>query len=180
MAKITSIGEIRDDGSILLYDENIKFREDMTTKRRILPSAIQKQKLSEYGLQWVTSSFISAIGQTDNDLFIRFWNGSYYVYYGFANHYDKILKALSKGRYFIKYIRPTKRFDKLGDLPLPQDLKIDDTELFKAIEQEYNKVILQMFKLGTHEIILDDKTQKEFLKIVYAGETIFLAINNAT
>lgn len=178
MAKITSIGEVRADGSILLYDENIKFREDMTTKRRIMPSAIQKQKLAEYGLQWVTSSFISAIGQTETDLFIRFWNGSYYVYYGFASHFDKIMKSASKGRYFIKNIRPTKRYDKVGNIPLPQDLKMDDTEIFKALEQEYNQVVLEMYKRGTHEIIFDKQTQREFLKIVFAGEEIFLAINN--
>lgn len=176
--KTTSIGEIRPDGSILLYDENIKFRADMTTPRRIQPSAVQKQQLAEWGLQWVRSSFISAVGYLDNDLYIRFWNGSYYVYYGFADHYDKILQAISKGRYFIQNIRPTKSYDKLGDLPLPQDLKIDDTSLFKAIEQEYNAVILEMYKRGTHEIIYDKETQREFLKVTFAGETIYLAINN--
>lgn len=176
--RTTSIGEINADGSILLYDDNIKFREDMTTPRRLQPSGVQKQKLAEWGLQWVTSSFISAVGYSDNDLYIRFWNGSYYVYYGYANEYDKILKAMSKGRYFIQHIRPTKRYDKLGDLPFKQDLKIDDTAIFKAIEQEYNQVILQMYKEGTHKIIFDKETKKEFLKITFAGESVFLAINN--
>jgi len=179
MAKVTSIGDVRPDGSILLYDENIKYRADMTTKRRIQPSATQKLKLDEWGLQWVTSSFISAIGVQDNNLFIRFWNGSYYAYYGFASHYDKMLQSISKGRYFIRNIRPTKNYEKLGDLPFKQDLKMDDTELFQAIQNEYNQVIMQMYKLGTHEIIYDDKTKKEFLKIVYAGETVYLAINSA-
>lgn len=178
MARVTSIGEINADGSVTLSGENIKFREDMTTPSRIRPSAVQKQKLAEWGLQWVLSSFISGVGRNDTDLFIRFWNGSYYVYYGFADLYDKMLKAQSKGRYFIRNIRPTKNYEKLDSLPLQNDLKLDDTQLFKSIEDEYNKIVLFMYMNGTHEIIYDEKTQKEFLKIVYAGETIYLAINN--
>ena len=68
--RITDIGEVREDGSILLYDENIKGRKDLP--RRIRPSAVQKQVLAENGLQWVLSSFISAIGEDENDLIIRF------------------------------------------------------------------------------------------------------------
>jgi len=176
--KQTSIGEIRDDGSILLYDDNLKSREGMP--RRINPSAAQKQKLAEWDLQWVNSSFISGVGKDENDLFIRFWNGSYYQYYGFASYFDNMLKANSKGRYFIRNIRKTKRYAKIGSLPLPNDLKIDDTQLFKEIAQEYNKIVTMMFKMGTHKIIFDKKTQKEFLKISYGGEDIFLAINNMT
>ena len=42
--RITDIGEVREDGSILLYDENIKGRKDLP--RRIRPSAVQKQVLA--------------------------------------------------------------------------------------------------------------------------------------
>ena len=179
MTRLTSIGELRPDGSILLKNENVNYRQSLSTPATIQPSAMQKQKLAEWGLQWVRSSFISAVGKQDNDLFIRFHNGSYYAYYGFSSHYDKILKAISKGRYFIKNIRPTKNYDKIGALPFPQDIKIDDTELFKRIEEEYNQVVMMMYMRGKHEIVYDKETQREFLKIVYAGETIFLAINNA-
>lgn len=179
MARITSIGELRPDGSILLKNENVNYRQALSTPATIQPSAVQKQKLAEWGLQWVRSSFISAIGKQDRDLFIRFHNGSYYVYYGFSSHYDKILKAISKGRYFIKNIRPTKSYDKVGSLPFPQDLKIEDTELFQYIEDEFNEIVKMMYLKGSHEIVYDEKTQREFLKIVYARETIYLAINNA-
>jgi hypothetical protein len=176
--RTTSIGEVRDDGSILLYDKNISNREGMP--RRINPSAAQKQKLAEWDLQWVSSSFISAIGKDEKDLFIRFWNGSYYQYYGFASYFDKMLQANSKGRYFIRNIRKTKQYAKIGSLPLPNDLTIDDTELFKQIAQEMNNIVKMMYLKGTKEVIFDDKTQKEFMKITYGGETIFLSINNVS
>jgi len=180
MARVTSIGELRDDGSILLYDDNVKFRQDFTTPRRIRPSTQQKLKMDEWGLQWVTSSFISGIGRQDNDLYIRFWNGSYYVYYGFGSHYERMLKSNSKGRYFWRNIRKTKRYDKIGTLPFPDDSQASDEELFQALANQQNQIVKMMYEKGVSSVVLDPRTQNEFLKIVYRGETIFLAINNVS
>lgn len=179
MQRVTSIGEVRDDGSILLYDKNIKFRKDFTTPRRIMPSSSQKLKLAQWGLQYVTSSFISAVGKDENDLFIRFWNGSYYIYYGFANHYDKMLRANSKGRYFLKNIRPTKSYSKLGSLPFPEDVNVSDDELFKELANQQNAIVREMYEKGVSSIIKNEKGN-EFLKIVYGRQTIFLPINNVS
>lgn len=176
MATIQDIGEVRPDGSILLYDEDIKFRKDFTTPRRVRQTAAQKQKLAEMGLQWVTSSFISAIGVSDDDLVIRFLNGSYYRYYGFASHYEKMLKANSQGRYFWRNIRSTKNYVKEGSIPFPNDFTIDDTDLFKEMAKEFNKVVLQMIKLGVTKVVYDEATRREYLKVSYKGEVIFLNI----
>lgn len=180
MARVTSIGEVREDGSILLYDDNIKFREDITTPRRIRPSSLQKQQMNEWGLQWVTSSFISGIGRQGDDLFIRFWNGSYYVYFGFGSHYEKMLKANSKGRYFWRNIRKTKRYERIGNLPFPNDVNISDEELFQAMANQQNQIVRMMYEKGKSSLVVDPKTKQEFLKIIYQGETIFLAINNVS
>jgi hypothetical protein len=176
MSRIQDIGEVRPDGSILLYDDDINFRKDMTTPRRVRQTAAQKQKQAEWGLQWVTSSFIASIGVSDSDLVIRFLNGSYYRYYGFASHYEKMLSSSSKGRYFWRYIRSTKNYIKEGNLPLPNDFTIDDTDLFKQMAKEFNKVVMQMVKAGVTKVIYDEATQREYLKVSYKGETIFLNI----
>jgi hypothetical protein len=176
MATIRDIGEVREDGSILLYDENIDFRKDFTTPRRVRQTAAQKQKLAEMGLQYVTSSFISAIGVSDSDLVIRFLNGSYYRYFGFADRYEPMLKANSKGRYFWRNIRSTKNYVREGSISFDSDMTIDDTQLFKEMSKEFNQVVLQMIKLGVTKVVYDEATQREYLKVSYKGETIFLNI----
>jgi len=172
--KITDIGEVREDGSILLYDENIDRRQGLP--RRIRPSAVQKQQLLECGLQWVLSSFISGVGTDGEDLLIRFWNGSLYKYYGFAKHLEGMIRAPSKGRYFWRYIRGTKNYEKTTTLPLSNDLKMDDTELFKSMKAQVNAVVMEMARKGVTEIVFDDDSGREFLKISYNGETVFLLI----
>jgi hypothetical protein len=172
--RITDIGEVREDGSILLYDENIKGRKDLP--RRIRPSAVQKQVLAENGLQWVLSSFISAIGEDENDLIIRFWNGSLYRYFGFKHQYEPMLGAPSKGKYFWKHIRSTKRYERMGSLPLTKDLAMNDTELFQKMADTYNQVVMEMARKGITEVIFDDQSGREFLKISYNGEVIYLLI----
>ena len=175
MRAIEGLGEIREDGSILLYDENIKQREGLP--RRVQPSAVQKQRLAEWGLQWVRSSFISGIGVNDDDLFIRFWNGSLYQYYGFAKQYEKMLQAPSKGKYFWRNIRRTKSYAKVDTLPLPDDLALDDTQLFNEIAKEFNKVIADMIRFGVTKVVYDEVSRNEFLQVKYKGETIHLLIN---
>lgn len=174
--RTTEIGEVREDGSILLYDENIKGRKGLP--RRIRPSAAQKQVLAEKGLQWVLSSFISAIGDDEGDLVIRFHNGSLYRYYGFAPHMDKMLGATSKGKYFWRHIRDTKNYVREGELKFKTDLAMEDTELFESMQAEMNKVIMEMAKKGTTEVIFDKESGREFLKISYNGENIFLLITS--
>lgn len=174
MSRIQDIGEIREDGSILLYDENISRREGLP--RRIRQTAPQKQKLAEWGFKWVNSSFISGIAEQDDDLLIRFHNGSYYRYIGFGSHLDKMFQAPSKGRYFWRNIRGTRNYVREGELPFPNDLQIEDTDLFKEMASQFNKVVMDMVRLGVTKVIFDQRTQREYLKVSYRGEVIFLNI----
>lgn len=118
MVDLSSLGTVQKDGSILLSNKNINYREEMTGDyQRIRQTPDQNYELSELGYQPVNnSSFISAVGVFDRDLRIRFHNGSVYEYYGFANHFDGIMKANSKGQYFNRNIRPTKQYAKIANI----------------------------------------------------------------
>ena len=87
-----------------------------------------------------------------------------------------MIKAPSKGRYFWRYIRGTKNYEKTTTLPLSNDLKMDDTELFKSMKAQVNAVVMEMARKGVTEIVFDDESGREFLKISYNGETVFLLI----
>lgn len=175
--QIVDIGEVRPDGSILLYDDNIKFRKDLTTPRRTRQSQAQKLQQAREGLQWVNSSFIAGVGAFGDDLVISFLNGSKYQYYGFAGHYEKMLQANSKGRYFWRNIRKTRLYDRIGTVPLYDGLDVTDEELFKQMAQDFNKVIIEMIKAGTTKIIFDEVTRQSFINISFKGEEIFLKID---
>jgi hypothetical protein len=106
----------------------------------------EKINLVEQGLQHVLSSNVSAVGVSGDDLIIRFHNGSLYEYSNMANSFPKILKSNSKGKWVWKYLRRSNvPYRKIGTISLPDDLKMDDEELFKAIDNIYlrdlNKVI---------------------------------------
>lgn len=144
-----NLGTIQSDGSILLHDENIQYREAMTGRyRRIRQTGRQSVWLDQQGFTTVSSSFISAVGVKESDLYIRFHNSSVYVYYGFANHFDKIMEANSKGQYFNRAIRPTRRYQKTDSMPFPPNLgeapmTMTDEEMFKAIDVDYIKKVAQ-------------------------------------
>ncbi len=146
------LGELQEDGSILLYDKNIKYRESMTGYyRRIRQSPIQKSYLGSLGYTTVDSSFISAVMKDEEDnLIIRFHNASLYEYYGFGDELERILFANSKGQYFNRHIRPTKLYARIGALPFPEKYDIDipqmkwsDEELFNKLELDYLSKLLK-------------------------------------
>lgn len=156
MINLAHLGEVQEDGSILLYDKNIKYREAMTGYyRRVRQSPAQKSFLGEQGFTAVTSSFISAVMIDDIDLIIRFHNGSVYRYFGFADEMDGMLFANSKGQYFNKNIRPTQAYERTGELMFPQKIELDipqtratDGELFEQLEVDYLQKLLRETKSG--------------------------------
>lgn len=134
---LSHLGEVQKDGSIILHDRNIKFRNQMSGEYpRIRQTAKQKNFLAKNGLQHILSSFISAAGTNDNKLYIRFHNDSLYEYPNQAHKFDDLMKSNSKGQYFNKNIRPTKNYKKLASLPFPDGggLTISDNELFEQID----------------------------------------------
>lgn len=125
------LGDIQSDGMIHLKDPNLIFREDIEPKRRFRQSARQKAYLGKLGYTSVNSSNVSALMVRDNDLYVRFLNGSVYVYPGSAKLFDKIMNANSKGRAVWNYLRRARvPYGKIASIPLPEDRDVSDDELF--------------------------------------------------
>ena len=81
----------------------------------------KKEYLSNLGYQFVNSSNVSALSVIDNDLYIRFHNGSVYRYPNSANLYETILQSNSKGKAVWKYLRRARKpYEKVGSLPFPK------------------------------------------------------------
>lgn len=61
--------------------------------------------------QSVTSKHIKSIGYADDVLEIEFSNGSVYQYHGepAREHFDNLIQAESKGKYFGKFLRRAKQ-----------------------------------------------------------------------
>lgn len=155
---------MQSNGSILLDDRNIKYREQMTGRyQRVRQNTRQRIYLGSQGYTVINSSFISAASVVDNDLFIRFHNNSVYQYFGFANHFDNLMKANSKGQYFNRRIRPTHKYVKLSDMPFPKGtdpspLEMTDEALFTTLDLDYIKKIAQRLngaEIHAHDVMLN-------------------------
>ena len=115
----------------LLQDLNRDYRRFRHTPR-------ERSFLGLNGLQPVLSSNVSAVGVKGEDLIIRFHNGSVYSYRNRGNDYDKILQSNSKGKWVWRFLRRTNAFyEKLGMIPLPDDIGVTDKDIFQEIDNRY-------------------------------------------
>ncbi len=161
---INAIGVLQPDGSILLHDKNIKFREDMATRQRYRLSGKQKLYMSNRGYVTTISSFIVGVKQSGDDLVIAFKTGSQYIYYGAGNLFDNMLKANSKGRYFWRHIRDKIRYAKLSETLDLSLTDVSDEEMFAEMQlaeiHELNAVMQEEIKAKL--IMLDGIEYVEF------------------
>ncbi len=97
--------------------------------RRYAHDAVERLALARRGLRPVLSSNVSAVGVFDNDLVIRFHNGSLYRYYDMAESFDSIMASNSKGRWVWNYLRRKNVPYSKTTLSLEQDLQIDDERI---------------------------------------------------
>jgi len=115
----------------LLQDKNREYK-------RYRHDIREKAFLKLNGLQNVLSSNVSAVGTRNNNLVIRFHNGSVYEYDNRANQLDSILASNSKGRWVWRFLRRTRvPYKKTGIIPLPDDLDVKDEEIFQEIDNQY-------------------------------------------
>lgn len=153
---INAIGQLQPDGTIHLYDENIKFREDFTTPRRYKLSGEQVKQMARMGYVSIVSSFIIGAKRVGDDLVIAFRTGSQYIYYGVGDMFDDMLKSSSKGRYFWRNIRDKVRYDKLSGVIDLSITKETDGEMFAKMQlqeiQELNAVLQEEIKARLVEI----------------------------
>ncbi len=128
---------VRPDGSILNENIGVKYRDRLSVRETITPSADQKVFLANNGLQWVRSSNVSGVAQSGLDLIIRFLNGSLYRYPNQGKLYDGMLKAQSKGRFvWVRLRRPKVPYEKIGTLPYPDDLTTTDEDIFNLVDMQ--------------------------------------------
>ena len=147
MIDFTQLGTVQPDGSILLSNNNINFREQMSGNyERVRQTPEQNFQLDKWGYTQVQSSFISGIGQFGDDLRIRFHNGSVYEYYNMASKFDAIMRANSKGQYFNRHIRPTKNYAKIDNLDFERGntKNLSDTQVFDMLETQTMANMLKM------------------------------------
>lgn len=178
---LSHLGTIQDDGSILLFDRNIKYREAMTGYyRRIRQSPEQRSFLGKNGYTSVLSSFISAVRVEGRDLFIRFHNNSVYQYFGFGDMRRSFLMANSKGQFFNRNVRPTEMYVKVEDLPFPQEYELDlpqvkltDGEMFEKMEVDYLTKLLK--NAGSSKLKTSKKVIRgvEFVQFDIKGITFY-------
>jgi len=127
---------------VLLVDKNREFK-------RYRPSPVEKIKLANNGLQWVLSSNVSAVGTIGDDLVIRFHNGSLYQYLKQAKLFDKMLASNSKGHYVWEKLRkPGIPFNKIGALPLDNDVDVTDDELLKLVDDRGKATDQKLIDMG--------------------------------
>lgn len=110
---------------ILLVDKGRDYR-------RWRHSNEEKIYLASRGLQHVLSSNVSAVGISDDDLIIRFHNGSLYRYDNMASRFRDIMTSNSKGKWVWRHLRRAGvPYQKIGSLPMKDDLKLDDDEMLE-------------------------------------------------
>jgi hypothetical protein len=115
----------------LLEDLNRDYQRYRFTPR-------ERAFLGLQGLQPVLSSNVAAVGVRNTELLIRFHNGSVYSYRGKADQYENILKSNSKGKWVWRNLRRKNApYEKIGVIPLPDDIGVTDEDIFQEIDNRY-------------------------------------------
>lgn len=150
---------------IHLEDKNRKYK-------RYLHDADERFKLAKEGFQAVTSSNVSAVGKSDDDLMIRFHNGSVYRYFGMGDELMSILGSNSKGEWVWRYLRRAGvPYTLEGVLPLPDDLEMTDEEMFKLDDDRYFEDTFQYVGGATRKVVKTQYGEMEFMEVM--GREIF-------
>jgi hypothetical protein len=117
--------------------------------KRYRPNPAEKVKLENNGLQWVLSSNVSAVGTNNDDLIIRFHNGSLYEYPNQAKLYEPMLRSNSKGHFvWVKLRRPKVAYQKIGSLPLAGDTQVTDEDIFNLVDLAGLAMMAKLEQMG--------------------------------
>jgi len=106
--------------------------------KRIINSDTSIKKLNELGYEWIFSSNVSAAAVRGKDLIIRFHNSSVYRYANQGKNYERLMAAASKGKWVWRFLRrPNVPYQKIGSLPLPEDVDVDDETIQEQPKRKY-------------------------------------------
>lgn len=97
---------------------------------------------------------------------IRFLNGSVYRYFGMGENLMNILSATSKGKWVWRFLRRAGvPYEKIGVLPLPDDLTITDEELFDLGDQKYFEEMVA-YVGATRKIVETPLGKMEYIEVM--------------
>lgn len=101
--------------------------------RRLEHTKEERQRLDRAGFTPVLSSNVSAIGEHNGDLYIRFHGGHSYVYPGSGDLYRPMLQSSSKGRFVWNQLRKKNvPYRRIANVILPKDVPSKDMMLPEA------------------------------------------------
>jgi hypothetical protein len=141
--------QLEDKGRYMKYGRAVPREKGGIHYRRLRHSESEKIQLANNGLQWVNSSNVSAIGVNDNDLIIRFHNGSLYKYPNQGALYDDMLKSNSKGHFVWAKLRwKNVAYMKIGALPFKDDKQVTDDDIFNLIDLDGLAVFERLKAMG--------------------------------
>ena len=104
---------------------------------RIKTSVANQQILRSQGYTPVFSSNVSAIQRNVSDLYIRFHNGSVYLYPNQGDRFNDLLTSPSKGKWVWRELRRKNvPYSRVGDFPLDGDLDLTNEQMEERIKEE--------------------------------------------
>lgn len=113
--------------------------------RRYEHTGPERRRLDQAGFTPVLSSNVSAIGEHDGDLYIRFHGGSSYVYPGSGDLYVPMLQSSSKGRFVWNQLRRKNvPYRRIPNVILPKDVPSTDLMLPEATMEVSNEVFNEL------------------------------------
>lgn len=159
-----------------LQDKNRKYK-------RFNHTPAEKQYLDNRGLRAVQSSNVSAVGRVNDDLIIRFHNGSVYRYPDNGHLLDDMLASSSKGKFVWDRLRGRRKgrhmvpYDKpggLGKIPLPDDIDVTDEEIFAELDRRYVSDMTEHLTAAvTQAVVFSAKLGMMMNKIDIGGVVIY-------
>lgn len=108
--------------------------DEKRTYQRILPNSREVGIMRRNGFTPLASSNVSAASERNGDLYVRFWNGSIYRYPKQGKNFERLVGAASHGKWVWRFLRRANApYEKVGSLPLDQDIDVTDEELFNDV-----------------------------------------------
>jgi hypothetical protein len=99
-------------------------------------------RLDRSGFTPVLSSNVSAIGEHNGDLYIRFHGGNSYVYPNSGDLYQAMLQSSSKGRFVWNRLRKANvPYRRIANVRLPKDVPSTDINLPEATMEVTSNVL---------------------------------------
>ena len=110
--------------------------------RRLEHTKDERDRLDRSGFTPVLSSNVSAIGEHNDDLYVRFHGGHSYIYPGSGDLYRPMLQSSSKGRFVWTQLRKKNvAYRRIANVRLPKDVPSTDMNLPESTIEVTSEVL---------------------------------------